>query len=60
MNQKKTKDNNKEEEKFQVEEDLPKSVESKIGDELKSKKFENLGIWVECNMYFKNFKRVKF
>lgn len=31
----------------------------KVGDVLKSKKFENIGIWVESNMYFKNFKRIK-
>jgi hypothetical protein len=47
------------EEEFEVEDDLPPQVESKIGDELKNKKYENLGIWVECNMYFKNFKRLK-
>lgn len=27
-------------------------------DFLQSKKFENLGIWVEFNVYFKNFKRI--
>ena len=43
----------------ELEDDLPKEVEQKIGDELKNKKFENLGIWVEANMYFKNFKRIK-
>ena len=26
---------------------------------LKIKKFENLGVWVESNIYFKNFKRIK-
>lgn len=25
---------------------------------IKDKKFENLGIWVEFNIYFKNFKRI--
>ncbi len=30
-----------------------------IQDELKAKKYENLGVWVESNIYFKNFKRIK-
>lgn len=38
-------------------EEAPKR--SLISDDLKGKKFENLGIWVEVNMYFKNFKRIK-
>jgi hypothetical protein len=63
LNSKKSKEEVKqdknEEEKYEVEDDLPDQVESKIGDELKNKKYENLGIWVECNMYFKNFKRIK-
>ena len=33
---------------------------NKIGDAIAVKKFENLGIWVESNIYFKNFKRVNF
>lgn len=62
LNSRRTKEEVKgddEEDKFDVEDDLPNQVESKIGDELKNKKYENLGIWVECNMYFKNFKRIK-
>ena len=31
----------------------------RLADELKKKKFENLGVWVESNIYFKNFKRIK-
>jgi hypothetical protein len=47
-----------EDDQFQVE-DIPDQVEHKIGNELQNKKYENLGIWVEANMYFKNFKRIK-
>ena len=28
-------------------------------EQLKGKKFENIGVWVESNIYFKNFKRIK-
>lgn len=31
-----------------------------VQDMIKDKKFENIGIWVEFNMYFKNFKRISF
>ena len=30
-----------------------------VENEIKGKKYENMGIWVEANMYFKNFKRLK-
>jgi hypothetical protein len=33
----------------------PDNLEEKI----KIKKFENLGLWVELNVFFKNFKRIK-
>jgi hypothetical protein len=61
VNTKKKKDSKEESkgDEFEVEDDLPPQVENKIGDELKNKKYENLGVWVECNMYFKNFKRIK-
>lgn len=29
-----------------------------LTDFMRSKKYENLGIWVEFNIYFKNFKRI--
>ena len=35
-------------------------TDQKIGDFLRGKKYENLGIWVESNIYFKNFKRLNF
>lgn len=38
---------------------MPKQKYGTIMDEIKTKKFENIGIWVEYNMYFKNFKRIK-
>lgn len=47
-----------EEEEFKEEQDLPEQVQRSIGDELKNKKYENIGIWVESNLYFKNFKRI--
>lgn len=31
-----------------------------VTEYIKSKKFENLGIWVEFNIYFSNFKRLLF
>jgi hypothetical protein len=40
-------------------EEESKRPQIKVIDEIKSKKFENIGIWVENNMYFKNFKRIK-
>ena len=35
-----------------------KKEDVKLADIIKSRKYENLGIWVESNVYFKNFKRV--
>lgn len=38
--------------------DAKEKKDSKLVDVLKQKKYENLGIWVESNIYFKNFKRI--
>lgn len=52
-----------EEEKAVMQEDrdvqeMGEREQLKIGEILKKRKYENLGIWVEANMYFKNFKRI--
>lgn len=39
-------------------EELPQQEVKSVKDQVKGKKFENIGIWVELNMFFKNFKRV--
>lgn len=36
-----------------------KDEEVSMQDRIKNKRFDNLGIWVEYNLYFKNFKRIK-
>ena len=38
-----------------------RKVETRRMDDItKKRKYENLGIWVETNVYFKNFERIKF
>ena len=52
-----------EEEEPEEEEDvlLQKRKEHlQLEDMIKSRKHENLGIWVESNVYFKNFQRINF
>ncbi len=41
-----------------MKEQQPQKHHLSVKEAATSKKFENLGIWVELNMYFKNFKRV--
>ena len=51
------KDENDDEEE---EKDEEEKKDSDLEKSIKMKKFENLGLWVESNIYFKNFKRIKF